>query len=277
MRIPWKKLGHNAIFAIRCLTHTWVRNLRLHAMEYGLSSPRWKAAVRGLRREGFSIVPDYLQSGEADELAQLCTNAAENWPQTNDDPYFVATAPGSLRLRHMEENSLTLDYFRRQNKLALLAACLQGRLHWPAVQYSATCDGHCNPDYIPGRADRPFGGSCHIDQWHHQLKAIFLLRDVTTTNGPLMLFPGTWRLQWRSFDTYRLKHWNKTGKAPLPADLRQLESDNFPVEFVARLSENTKPVPLTGNAGDLILLDTRTLHFASPPVSGQRHLLWLYY
>lgn len=230
-----------------------------------------------MRRDGYAILPAYLSEAEIAYLQAVCDKSAEEIADLKGDSNLIAQAPGSLRLRHMESRNPEMDYFRRHIKIAMLSACLHGRLHWPSVQYSATYDGQCNPDFVSGRADTPFGGICHMDQWHHQLKAIFLLDDVSAENGPLMLYRGTWRPQWAGFDVYRLKKWNKTHKGPLPASLAHLCDDNFPREVSARLEKRSAAVPITGKAGDLVLLDTRTLHFAGKIETGKRRLLWFYF
>jgi hypothetical protein len=268
--------GHPG-FAVALLLHSLGRTLRLWLFEKAFRSKEWRQAVRSVRRDGYAIVPGYLKAAEIAFLIGVCERSAEGSAGLNGDPYFIATAPGSLRLRHMEGRHPEMDYFRRHPKLGMLSVCLYGRPHWPSVQYAATYDGASNPPYVAGRADAPFGGVCHVDQWHHQLKALFLLEDVRLENGPLMLFPGTWRPQWLGFDVYRLKRWNKTHDGPPPADLAHLRDDNFPPEVCAEVVRQGAPVPITGKAGDLVLFDARTLHFAGRIEKGRRRLLWFYY
>ncbi len=259
------------------VAHTLGRNLRLKLFERALRSKVWRDSVRSVRREGYAIVPGYLTGEEIAFLQDVCDRSAEGIDGLNGDPYLIAMAPGSLRLRHMESRHPEMDYFRRHIKIAILSACLHGRLHWPSVQYSATYDGRSNPSFVSGRAEVPFGGACHLDQWHHQLKAIFLLDDMSQENGPLMLYPGTWRPQWSGIDVYRLKKWNKLHDGSPPADLSHLRDDNFPPEVCATVEQRGAPFPMTGKAGDLVLLDTRTLHFARKIETGRRRLLWFYF
>jgi len=258
------------------IIHTLGRNFRLKLFEFGFRSKVWCSTICSIRKNGYAVIPGYLKPEEVSFLQAVCDKSAEEIDGLRGDAYFIAEAPGSLRLRHMENRHPEMDYFRRHIKIAALSICLHGRLHWPSVQYSATYDGRDNPDFVPGRADKPFGGACHVDQWHHQLKAVFLLDDVYLENGPLMVYPGTWRPQWDGFDVYRLKKWNKTHNSQPPTALSHLRDDNFPPEFREKL-ERTTAVPITGKAGDLILFDTRTLHFAKKIETGRRRLLWFYF
>ncbi len=268
-RDPW--------LTLRLILHALGRNFRLKLFELGFRSKVWRRTICSMRKNGYAVVPGYLKPEEVSFLQAVCDKSAEEIDGLRGDAYLIAEAPGLLRLRHMESRHPEMDYFRRHVKIAALAICLYGRLHWPSVQYSATYDGHDNPDFVSGRAERPFGGVCHVDQWHHQLKAIFLLGDVSLANGPLMVYPGTWRPQWSAIDVYRLKKWNKTHAGPPPADLSYLPDDNFGPDICTEMNPQGAAVPITGKAGDLVLLDTRTLHFASKIETGRRRLLWFYF
>ena len=43
------------------------------------------------------------------------------------------------------------------------------------------------------------------------------------------------------------------------------------------LEKNTDKIYATVKRGDLMLLDLKTVHYASPLKSGERHILWFYY
>ena len=255
------------------------RSVRLRLFELAFRSPEWRNVVRAVRQQGYAVIPGYLSGEEVDFCLSICRRSTDGIDGLDGDPYYIATAPGSLRLRHMESRHPELDYFRRHLKIAALSVCLYGKPHWPSVQYSATYDGRTNPKYVEGRADAPFGGIGHMDRWHHQLKAIFLLDDVTPENGPLTIYPGTWRPQWSGIDVYRLKKWKrkKLRNGAMPAELAQMESDNFPPHVIAKIEQDVSPISVTGKAGDLVLFDTRTVHFAKRIEKGQRRLLWFYF
>ena len=43
------------------------------------------------------------------------------------------------------------------------------------------------------------------------------------------------------------------------------------------LEKKADKISATVNRGDLMLLDLKTVHYASPLKSGERHILWYYY
>ena len=48
-------------------------------------------------------------------------------------------------------------------------------------------------------------------------------------------------------------------------------------EKLKSLEEKTDKISVTGNKGDLFLLDLKTVHAASLLEKGQRHILWFYF
>ena len=107
------------------------------------------------------------------------------------------------------------------------------------------------------------GGGWHVDNHARQFKALLYLNDVDERGGPFAILEGSRKIH-RNIQTY----------AKFPGD----DSETRYSEEVLRETpewENLKI--LTGNAGDVILVDTSNIHRGSAIEEGTRYTLTNYF
>ena len=107
------------------------------------------------------------------------------------------------------------------------------------------------------------GGGWHVDNHAKQFKALLYLNRVDENGGPFAILEGS-RKSHRDIDTY----------AKVPGD----DSETRYSEKVLRETpewENLKI--LTGNVGDVILVDTSNIHRGSEIQKGTRYTLTNYF
>ncbi len=122
-------------------------------------------------------------------------------------------------------------------------------------------------------ADYLFGVQYHFDQYFHQLKAVIPLTDVTPENGPTGYIPGSSNIHWQQFAYYLKKYQHhKTSPEIKNKLLQNTEADRtyqkeevLDSTFFEHLVAQKGINHATAKRGDLILFDTRNLHFATPP------------
>lgn len=106
------------------------------------------------------------------------------------------------------------------------------------------------------------GGGWHRDsEYEKQFKSIIYLTDVTEDNGPFQIIEKSNTLR----NVISLSGYNKS---------KRYSNEN--VESYLK-SSNLKLKTLTGEAGDLILVDTRSIHRGMPIKSGERYALTNYF
>lgn len=256
-------LSHELFFKLRLLIGSW------------FGPPRVRAICKQIRKQGFAIIEGYVPPQLLSELRSNCDAMIERYGMRDDGAYWVVKKPGALRLRHLNERSPLLDLFSRDLFCRLMNLLFVGSFAPPTVQYSVTHDGTATYPAIPGKVEGTFGDSYHFDQWFHQLKTVVPLRDVGPENGPLTVLPGSAGLHFDFLNVYHTKlfHRERPDQQTDGADYDDYVPDKYKPSLQARYGEHR----VTAKAGDLIVFDTRLIHFADHLRTGERHLLWFYF
>ncbi len=108
------------------------------------------------------------------------------------------------------------------------------------------------------------GGGWHRDSTNPQFKAMLYLTDVTESNGPLEIIPGTHKFS-------NLLTFSRKGL--LPYNQQWLTER----EITAIENEHEDRVSITGKAGSLVLFESSALHRGRPIETGERLALTNYY
>jgi len=121
---------------------------------------------------------------------------------------------------------------------------------------------------LKGKCAEPIANTPHVDSFRPYLKGIIFLEDVNIDNGPTAIFPKSVSREF--INGYVNLHKNK--------------KTHFSYENIyAFLNENQKKLikskahTLVGKKGDLILFDSRDIHWATDLKSGSRKVLHLYF
>ena len=107
------------------------------------------------------------------------------------------------------------------------------------------------------------GGGWHVDNHARQFKALLYLNDVDEKGGPFSILEGS-RKTHRNIQTY----------AKVPGDNSETR---YSEEFLRETPEWENLKILTGNAGDVILVDTSNIHRGSTIEEGTRYTLTNYF
>ena len=135
-----------------------------------------------------------------------------------------------------------------------------------------THDGSFKHSAVPESCTQEMiAGTPHVDTFSHELRCFLPLEDITKENGPTICYKRSMHL--KEIKQIHLNQLLEVFNFEADEGGSHLVND----EKIKFLEEKTDKVYLTGNKGDLILLDLKTAHFASTLKNGQRHILWFYY
>lgn len=269
----------NAVRVVfRLLAHEFAFRLRLSIVGV-LGTPQLRLVARDLRQQGYAIIKNYFDPVMLAALREASDAAVRDYgDHEQDGGYWIAKLPGVLRLRHLDERVAVMEFLSRDWFCNLVNLVVSGNWHLPSVQYTLTIGEQGGHPLVPGAAARTFGDVAHFDQWFHQLKAVIPLQPVRRENGPLLILPKSSGLHFGFLLTYWQKLYNHTTnpRYALPPNFDAAD-DNVPEALRQELEQRYGLTPVLAEPGDLILFDTRTLHYADQIQRGERHLLWLYY
>ena len=139
--------------------------------------------------------------------------------------------------------------------------------------FSWSHDGNPKNLKVPGSVSgkQNIAGELHFDTYYHSLKAFTPLEDVTLENGPFAYLEGSANDK-NLLDNYvnalNLKH-------NLPSNCNK--PHQVSIDFIKNNNYEKKIFYGTQKKGDLVIMDTKGVHFASSLKKGQRQLFWFYY
>lgn len=203
-------------------------------------------AIRSVRRDGFAVLPEYVDRAWCGAAVAELREAFEHHRLQVDDEGSDRRLWGAERYSsHAATFGAALD---------LRAAAMQ-YLRTRAESMTALVG-----QLVPVEGNRGSGGGWHRDSaFQPQFKAILYLSDVGSENGPLQYVRGSNRL--RSV-LHSLEIDARTG-------ITRFEEHDFTA---------TDPVDtLIGDAGTLLLVDTRGMHRGAPILAGERWAITNYY
>lgn len=220
--------------------------------------------VNNLYIKGYAIVPNYYTSDEVENLNQLVNQILDDIKDTKEDDRYLERVEGQVKVKHIQSKYLQLRRYSTELLFTFISLFFYGRPKIPSVLCTVTHDGSFLHSSVPGACMQPIAGESHVDGYRHYLKAIIFLEDVNIENGPTAIIKGSYRNK-KLLPTF-LKLMRKKGEVvDIPSDISE------------ELKKNNPPQYLTGKKGDLILIDTCNIHWASALNKGCRKLLWFYF
>lgn len=265
-------------FLIALVVHETLWNLRLRFFELVLPK-RFADVLASLRKDGTAHFPGYYSEEEMQLIEACCNKALDSAVGDKSELCTIARMPGSIRLVNLDKSLPLLRRFSHDAFAILVNLFFSGKMKWPAAMFGVTHDGSYDHPAVPGKAEEPFGGHYHVDQWFHQMKALTVLDDVSMDNGPLAYIPNTSGIHWARLDNYYTKFCYQM----LPKDKRgggddvKYNSHGLDEEFYRKVEAEKGVKYGTVKRGDLLLFDTRSLHYATNLKSGKRRVLWFYF
>ena len=246
-------------------------------------------ALSDLKNNGIAIIPKVYTEEEISIIKKECINQLDNLPiekfKYNEDienlvlknGVRIEKIKGSIKIKGIHKVN---SFFRKIGKnilFNLLTFVYQLTLSKPFLVYNLTHDGSFKhpavqvPKSNIVNPEEVIAGKPHVDHYIHTLRCSLILDDINEDSGPTIFYN-------KSMHDKEIKknHLN------LFLENFKFEPDLGGSHFVSEeklkiLEADNKKTLLTGNKGDLILLDLKTVHHASILKRGQRHILWFYY
>ena len=206
--------------------------------------------VKSIQSDGFCLLENYFTEIESDYLAEKI----KNFTNTNSD--FVHFAD-DRRVFGIENCLPDLSRFHGDNLFSRIGnAVAHKKLYCPF-----TVSGWLESS----QSSAGSGGGWHRDSFSSQFKVMVYLTDVSDTNGPFQILPG-------SHKYFSILKQLLSRKVKWDQD-RYTESQIF--EIIKSLNFNIKTI--FANKGTAILFDGSTIHRGSPILQGDRVSITNYY
>ncbi|MAH97754.1 MAG: hypothetical protein CMA12_00180 [Euryarchaeota archaeon] len=267
----------------------WLWKLRLSSIIFliGKKSNLGKA-LNGLRTKGYYVFDGYYSNHEVEQIKENCHYQLNSIPSSYLSKYdcndyienleikekdiSIERMSGSIKLKKINQTGNYLNKISQNFFLLSLSIIQQFKLAKKALLiFSLSHDGSFKNEKVPGSVSEKnnIASAMHFDTYYHSLKAYVALEDIYQENGPFAYLEGS------STDNSLNK--NYLGSARVNHDLK---SDiHKPHEISENFKNKYKDKIFYGNQkkGDLVIMDTKGIHFASILKKGQRELLWFYY
>jgi hypothetical protein len=245
-------------------------------------------ALNGLKTKGYYVFNGYFSNHEVEQIKKNCHDQLNSIPSNylskyNSDDYIenleikeknilIERMSGSIKLKKINETGNYLQKISQNFFLLLISFIQQCKIAKKALLiFSLSHDGSFKNNKVPGSVSdkENIAGKMHFDTYYHSLKAYVALEDISQENGPFAYLEGS--------STDHLLNKNYLCSARMN---HSLKSDiERPHEISENFKINYKDKIFYGNQkkGDLVIMDTKGIHFASSLKKGQRDLLWFYY
>ena len=211
---------------------------------------------------GHINIANYFSNSELNFYKKEVYNIIKN--NTEYDDGDEETKPGNLKAKHLQNYSSALKKLTEHSFFLILSFIFYGRPRLATVIFTYSQDGTYKDNIISGKCTSQVADEPHFDSYKNYLKIIILLDDVNDLNGP------TYMLESSSKNPLLKKHYrNFKNDKMIPTIIK--------TDRLLKLKEKHKTVSLTGSKGDIILLNTKNIHWAGSFETGKRELLWLYF
>lgn len=194
--------------------------------------------------------------------------------EVHEKKISIERMSGSIKLKKLQNVNNYLDKISKNFFLLFLSFIQQFKLSKKALLiFSWSHDGTISNSRVPGSVCNKLNiaGELHFDTYFHSLKAFTPLEDVEPENGPFAYLEGSANDK-NLFANY-VDSLNVKNNLPSSFDKpHQVMGD-----FIKNNNYEKKIFYGTQKKGDLVIMDTKGVHFASSLKKGQRQLFWFYY
>ena len=257
---------------------------------FGKRSKIGKALI-DLKRTGVAIIPNFYPDKEVLKIKEECIKLLDELPfkELNTGQYItnldlknglrVEKMNQEIKLKGIDKANLFFRKIGRDLKSNILTLIYQLTFSKPFLIYNIVQDGSFkHPVFsssVVAEADKfrtltKIAGKIHIDHGIHHLRCCIILDDIKKENGPTVVYEN-------SMNKIKKNHLNillELFKFKLD---KKGEGQHLGEKEIKFLEENTNKIYITGNRGDFVMLDLKTVHYPHTLEKGQRHILWHYY
>lgn len=245
-------------------------------------------ALNGLKTKGYFVFDGYFSINEVEQIKKNCHYQLNSIPNNYLSKYYsddyienleikenkisIERMSGSIKLKNINQTGTYLQKISQNFFLLSLSLIQQCKLAKKALLiFSLSHDGSFKNTKVPGSASNKdnIAGELHFDTYYHSLKAYVALNDISQENGPFAYLEGSstdHSLNYNYLSSARVNH-------DLKSDIQKPHqiSENFKNNYEDKIFYGIQ------KKGDLVIMDTKGIHFASTLKKGQRELLWFYY
>lgn len=215
-----------------------------------------------IKSSGYLHLKAFYEEDEIENLREKVNDVfsdSEFWKKNGN----YDLTKGNLKAKTLHNYSNFLDRLRSTSAFNYFSLLFYGYPKRPNIIYTYTTDGTCKSKYVPGQCEKQIAHEPHIDGFRNYLKILILLSDVKDENGPTHFVPGS------ANDNNMKKYYELNSIEPAKTQI--------PLDVQNKVEKNNPILKLTGQKGDIFVVNTKNLHWAGTFVSGQREILWLYY
>ena len=249
-----------------------------------LFKPNYKKIFQNLKNNGVAVINGYFSNEDVLNTLSLCEEEINKLEKNQvlkeilkvdnlllNNNVRVEKYYNSIKIKNICNSNPNLKKLAKKNFiLNLLISFYQFKINLsPYLIYSYTHDGNTN--FLAAKShynSKMIAGEFHADGYKHNIKAYVPLKDVDEENGPLTIFKSSMydkKIQASLNNIYLTEKGILNIKNPHVIENETIDTNRFE-KYVA----NNKK-------GDLLLFDTRNIHYASVLKKGERKILWYYY
>ena len=221
--------------------------------------------LNDISNKGFSVVTSYYQPEEIDSLNILLNRILDDIINDSNNEVLPEPAGGIKIFAPKLSIYPQLQRYCFDKLLLFVGFFFYQKIKIPSNLITITHDGSFKHPAVPGIIDKnkPMNWEKHIDTSTHYLKGLILLEDINIDNGPTGFLSKSNKS--KSLRSFLLKNYPKN------------KNNMLSKELFSEVERQSKLKLLTGKKGDLILVDTSNVHWASALRKGVRKIIWLYF
>ena len=257
------------------LLHNYKINVSLFLLNFLLKFKKNSSLLKKLKeiffsfkKNGFCKIEKFYTKNEIEYLQNLLLKDFSNYQKIENENIDLEIKEGMIKIKHIENLKPELKRFLNNIEFIFLSIFFYFK---PKKCISILSLSQSNDNQISGlkgKCIEPIASIPHIDSFKPFLKGIVFLEDVNVDNGPTAIYPKsvTNKFMEGYLSLYKNKdtHWSKEN---IYAFLDQNQKDT--------LKKESKM--LLGKKGDLVLFDSRDIHWATDLKHGSRKVLHLYF
>lgn len=240
------------IVLIKELLESFLRNIRIvkSKVQYGKS----ERDLTELTKDGVLSVPNFLSIDECSGLIKKI----DSYLESSDIKVWVDDEGADHRIYFINEIDEEFNSFYENPEIRKILQTYTGSIN-PAGMLLASKISYKEHNKGSG------------DGWHrdspvsHQFKAICYLNDVTEHNGPFQYIKGSHR------KSDVIGNYFKRIFSPYQYRFKNDEIDRY------KSITNRGGSSILGEAGSLVLVDTKGIHRGKPLVTGDRYVVFCYF
>ena len=239
-------------------------NIRLYSFSIITFNSKYSKKLFELKTKGVVVIPKYFTEEYINLAKKRCKIALDNSNLYNKD-----LIEGSIKIKHLGLKDSFFKTLQHNFFLKIISFVYMFKFktfyRGALMIYSLTHDGSYKHPSVPGKfSGLMIAGDPHFDESVHGIKAFVALKKIESENGPFTSIIGS-NCNKLLFQNY-INHQKKIPNSHI------IDKEKF-----ENLKMNNKIFEGTVDKGDLVIMDTRNVHYASSLKKGVREMLWFYY